>query len=76
MKANSNTNGFVLFLKIYFMCMCVLPPCTYTYRGHAWCPWGPKVGVVSPGSGVRDGFQLPCRCLELNLGPLGDSKCS
>jgi hypothetical protein len=27
-------------------------------------------GVVSPGSGITDGAELPCGCWELNLGPL------
>lgn len=52
------------------MCMCVLPACMYTYYVHAWCPWGPKVGVVSPGSGVPDGCESPCGSLKPNLGPL------
>lgn len=27
-------------------------------------------GSGSPGMGVRDGCELPCRCWELNWGPL------
>ena len=68
MKSNPNTNSFLK--KIYLMCMCILPACVYTYHVHARCPWGPKVGVVSPGSRVHDASESPCGCLEANLGPL------
>jgi hypothetical protein len=37
---------------------------------HAWCLQRPEEGVVSSGTGVIDGRELPCGCLELNLSPL------
>jgi hypothetical protein len=33
------------------------------------CPWRPKEGVGSPGTGVADGGKLLCGFGELNLGP-------
>lgn len=43
--------------------MSVHPLCT-------WCPWRSEKGIRSPGTGVRDGCDLPHRCWESNLGPI------
>jgi hypothetical protein len=43
------------------MCVCLK---------HAWYLWRPEEGVESSGAEVMDGFELPCRSWELNLGPL------
>lgn len=34
------------------------------------CLQQPEEGVTTPGTGVNDGCEPPCRCLELNLSPL------
>lgn len=43
----------------YVMSICVFPACM--------CK-----GIGSPGAGVTDGYELPCECWELDLGPLED----
>lgn len=59
-------------LEIQFLlltCVSVLPTfCMYTTC--VWYPWRPEEGTGFHGSGVVDGYDLPSRCLELNLGLL------
>jgi hypothetical protein len=54
--------------------MCVLPVCTYVYHLCSWFSQRPEKGVRSPEIGVRDGCELICGCLELNLGPLEEEQ--
>ena len=53
-----------VFLDIYFyfMCICVLPACTYVHHVCAWCPWGSAENAGSPGTGVVDNWEPSCRC--------------
>jgi hypothetical protein len=37
---------------------------------RAWYPQRPEEGIVTLGTGVRNGFELPRECRKLNLGPL------
>jgi hypothetical protein len=39
---------------------------------HYVCAWSPQrqEGVISPGTGVRKGFEPPGKCLKLNSGSL------
>lgn len=60
----SNTQFLKTFL---FICMPVSPACISVYNVHVWKP-GEDTG--SPGTEVTSGCELPCRCWELNLGPL------
>jgi hypothetical protein len=52
------------------MCMNVLPTHRYAYHGCALCPSCSEEGIRSSGTGVTNGHELPCRCWELNSGPL------
>jgi hypothetical protein len=36
----------------------------------SWYLWRLEEGFRSPGTGVKDGCELPCGCLESNPGPL------
>lgn len=40
------------------------------HEACAWCPQKPEDSVGSLGTGVTDDCELPCRCRELNSGPL------
>lgn len=35
-----------------------------------WCPTWPEENIESSGTGVTNGFKLPCGCRELNPGLL------
>lgn len=41
---------------------------------RAWCPWDPKDGVEAQGTGVKDEYELPRGCWELNLDPPEEEK--
>jgi hypothetical protein len=63
---------YIFFFKILFMCLsvgvcvCVCVCCVCgAFRGQKRA-----MGIGGHRSGVMDGWQLPCGCLELNLGPL------
>ena len=69
----AGTEGLGLFVTdylVYFivMCMNVLSAGVFVYHMRAWCSQRPKGGTGTPGSGVKDSCELPCRCWELNLG--------
>lgn len=60
----------VLFiLKFYFVCLDVLHAYMPLYRVFMGFFEGQK-NIRYPGTGVTDGFKLPCEYWELNLGPL------
>ena len=45
------------------MCMSVLPACMAVYvtcARSAWCAWRLEKGMLSPGTGITDGCELPC----------------
>jgi hypothetical protein len=48
----------------------ILPTCIAVHHKHAWCLQGPEEDISVPGTGVIDGFELPCGCWESNSGPL------
>ena len=50
--------------------MIVLPTCMSMYYVCAWYLWRPEEDVGSPETGITNGFESPCECWELNLGPL------
>lgn len=52
------------------MYILVLLTCLYLYHLSAWYPWKLGEGVGPSGTGVTDGYEPPCGCWELNLGPL------
>lgn len=58
-------------LKKYenFLCMCVLPVCTYVYHLCSWFSQRPEKGVRSPEIGVTGSHELPNGCWK-NLCPL------
>lgn len=57
-------NGMVLYLTYFFNVLCIWVFCLPVYHMHACCLWRPR----SPRTGVTDGYELPCRWWELNLG--------
>lgn len=50
-------NLFKNYLKS--VCMCVLPTYLYVFYIYVWCSQSPGVGVRFPGTGVRNGWELP-----------------
>jgi hypothetical protein len=52
------------------MCLGILPTYISINHVHAWCLQWPEQGVRSPGAGITDHCEPPCRCWELNPGPL------
>ena len=53
--------GFVLsYVYGHFVCMQVCVPLV--------CPGSPEEGIRCVGTGVTDGFELPCGCWELKPG--------
>jgi len=55
-----------MFLKIYFMCMDVLPAvclCTMCVQ----CPWGPEKDIRSLGTVATDNCEPPYGLWDLNL---------
>jgi hypothetical protein len=55
--------GLQIYLFYYFMYMSILLASMYVHHVHAWC-------TCSPGTGVTDGCEPPCRRWESNPGPL------
>jgi hypothetical protein len=58
----------LLFFKlcfILFTCMGVLAACMFVYRMCFWLLWRPEKKVGYPGTGVPEGFELPCGYWEL-----------
>lgn len=53
----------VLDIYFYFMleCFCV-HVCLCSTHMHTWYPQKPGKGIRCPGTGVRDNWELPCRC--------------
>jgi hypothetical protein len=51
------------------VCIDVLLAYIYIWTECIQCPQRPEEGVRSLGTGVRDSYELPCGCWELNLGP-------
>ena len=49
-----------------------LQVCVCVHRMHAWCPRKPEEDTIAPGTGAKDGYELPCGCWELNSGPLDE----
>jgi hypothetical protein len=52
------------------MAVSVLFTCISMYHMHSWYPWRPEEGIGFSRTEVTEGYELPCRCWELNLGPL------
>ena len=72
-KANSCMLFFYfLFWFIYFYLYWALYVCVPVYHMHVWCLHRSEEGTGSPGTGVMNDRELPCRSWELNLGPLKD----
>ena len=47
--------------EIFFMCM---PACMTVYHMHACCPWSAEEDIGSPGTELKDCWELPCGCWE------------
>lgn len=58
------------FYLLYFVCVSVLLICMSVHHLHLWYPERAEERVRSPDNGFRDSYEPPCRCLELNPGPL------
>ena len=81
------TFKFSEFLFVCFVVLCFsltflrfyvyehLSACIYVHHVNACCLWRPEESIRSPGTGVKDGYELPCGCWESNLGPL-QGQCS
>lgn len=54
--------------------MSVLPARMSVCHAYVWCLWSPEGDVIFPGTGGMNGCELPCRCWELNQGPLEEQK--
>lgn len=57
--AKGKINLNVLDIYFYFM---LLRACMPLQHMHAWYPQKPGKGIRCPGTGVRDHWELPCRC--------------
>jgi hypothetical protein len=53
-------------LDFVILCVCVLSACMYRVKQMLA---EARDNVRSPGTGVTDGYELPCGCWEPNLGP-------
>lgn len=45
------------------------PACQHVQNVHVWCLQRTEEVIVSPGTGVPVGYELPCGFWELNLDP-------
>lgn len=43
--------------------MSVLPACMYVHHVNAWGPQRPEEGTESPGTGIANGCESPCKVL-------------
>lgn len=66
-----NESNFLVLFTVYgcFNCMYVCVPSVC-----AWFLWRPEEGIESPETRITDSWELPCRCWELNLGPLEEQQ--
>lgn len=48
------------------MAVSVLFTCISMYHMHSWYPWRPEEGIGFSRTEVTEGYELPCRCWELN----------
>lgn len=53
----SMTLSLYLFIVHEFLLACM-----NVLNVHVWCPWRSGEGIMSSGTGVTDGFELPCGC--------------
>jgi len=60
-KTTKKTNFLHLNHDICFMCMNVLPTCSYVRNMHE-VPEEAQRGLKSPGTRVTDGCEPPCGC--------------
>lgn len=59
---HTSQSSLNIFLSVLCLAACM------SVRRCAWCLNMTEESIESPGTGVKDGCKLSCRCLELILG--------
>ena len=62
--------------RLLTLCMSVLLARMFVHHVLVWCTPRPEEDIRLPATGVTDGCELPCGCLQLDLGPLEEQQCS